>query len=261
MSIYRNKDELAMKEKIDELFVEWHSKINACKTLPVEVKESFVSDGFYPGYLSQKVKVLFLGRESLSVDGDFMECLYEAYRTGYVGGKHINKYQMHYLQFYVAYGFNNGFPNWSDKPFAYELAQKMGEEGGVSFAFINVSKFSNWSDDWKLDYALVGRSLSQSKEAGFLARQIEILNPDVICSMNVLGIAGDQIGQYEYVAELSNADVSVHDYHFSSGKTVPLLDMWHYSAPRKSPELNYYNPLAMGVRKLSQRYPQLAVSL
>ena len=257
-SIYRSSEEKMLKGKVARLFEKWSEAINSSKNLPKDVKESFVTDGFYPGYLKQKDKVLFLGRESLSVEGDFMECLYNAYREGYVGGKHINKYQMHYLQFYIAFGFNHSFCAWKDIPFAQELAAKMGDDDGLSFAFINASKFSNWSENWQLDGKLVSQSLSASREGKYLARQIEILHPDVICSMNALGLAGDQLGEYEYIKELSNHDLAVHDYKFMDGSVVPLFDMWHFSAPRKSPFDNYYKPIADIYKKLCSRYPSLA---
>jgi len=258
--IYIDKAEIALKDRIDKLFDLWTASVESAKGVSQEIKESFVTDGFYPGYLSQKVKVLFIGRESLGVVGDFMECLFEAYRDGYVGGKHLNKYQMHYLQFYVAYGFNHGFCSWDEIPYATQLAKTMGETNGLSFAFVNASKFTNWSNNWQLDGGLVSKSLKISKEQKFLARQIELLRPDVICSMNALGWAGDQIGSYEYIKELSSHDLGVHDYHYADGNTVPLLDMWHFSAPRKSPTKHYYDPIAVKYALLCERYPTLRIS-
>lgn len=259
MSIYKSEDEVELKARLDNLFQVWRAKIGACTELSQKIKNTFVTDGFYPGYLNQKVKVLFVGRESLSIDGDFIECLYWAYRSGYVGGKHINRYQMQSLQFYMVYGFNNAFPDYCDVPSAYDLARVIGDDNALSFAFINVSKFSNWSEDWKLDYGLVMKSLSQSQGTPYLSQQIELLNPDVICSMNVLGMAGNQIGKYNYVRELSCHDVSVHDYFLPQGRVIPLLDMWHFSATRKSPRTHYYTPVAEHYKQWRERYPSINI--
>ena len=100
-------------------------------------------------------------------------------------------------------------------------------------------------------------SLDISRTKKFLVQQIEILRPDVICSMNVLGLAGNQLGNYSHVESLSHHDLDVYDYIYEDGVAIPLLDMWHFAAPRKRPYDNYYRPIVNIYRKLCQRYPTI----
>lgn len=259
MSIYTDVLEIECKRTLDVLFKEWIDQLEATN-IAESIKSTFIPDGFYPGYLSQRVRVLFIGRESLGIDLDYNKCLFMAYKNGRVGGipgKHLNAHKTHYLQFYIAYGFNHGFVPWKDIPRAFDLAKGMGIAGGISFAAINVSKFSNWGNSWRLDRKLVRESLNVSRSGGFLIRQIEILRPDVICSMNALSMASEQLGPHDYIDTLSSRDIDVYDYHYNDGVIVPFLDMWHFAAPRKSSFAHYYEPLVHVFPKLCERYHTL----
>lgn len=219
--------------------------------IPQELRDSFVRDGFYPGYSAQPIRVLFVGRESLSTWGNYTERMYEMYLANQIGSATLDQYQFHALLFYVAYGFNHGFPDWENIPPASELAQRMEDpKTGVSFGLINLSKFSNWNQtDWSADWNLIEKSIEVARDAdgSILTKEIGILDPHVICSMNFAAYLEDIAEHSDLVpfpAELEAVSKNVKLYRMAfAGKTYPVLDMWHFSAPGKSWKNDYYEPL------------------
>lgn len=221
------------------------------KNLPKEVLESFVRDGFYPGYSVQPIRVLFVGRESLSMWGDYTERMYEMYQSNRIGSATVNQYKFHALLFYVAYGFTHGFPEWKDIPWASDLAKSMENvKKGTSFAFMNLSKFSNWNEkEWTVDWELIKRSMDATRDGdeNLLAKEIDILDPHVICSMNIAESLKEIAVQSESVdlpAEYKavTSDVKLYQMKFMNNKQL-VVDMWHFSAPGKPWQKCYYDPL------------------
>jgi hypothetical protein len=105
----------------------------------------FCSDGFFPCYYSQKRKILFLARETVDLSGmDYMEILFEAYKNNNIGGRTLDQHTFHHRMYYLAYGIlkGGGIP-YRDVPYASELAKDFGTPAGISFAFMELSKYSN----------------------------------------------------------------------------------------------------------------------
>ena len=85
--------------------------------------------------------------------------------------------------FYITYGVNNGFPAYSDVPYATELAETFATRDGISFAFMNLSKISNEEKSWQTKWGRVDASLKVSEASVCLEeREVEILRPDVVIS-------------------------------------------------------------------------------
>lgn len=82
--------------------------------------DDIVFDGFYPFYTQQRCKILFIGRESLSMSGEnYIEKLHSYYKINKsIGDKPINQHGFHSLMFYITYGLNNNFCSWEDIPYA-----------------------------------------------------------------------------------------------------------------------------------------------
>jgi hypothetical protein len=234
-------NESILQSKLDKLFDEWEVAAAACPEIPAEIKECFVRDGFYPGYLNQKCKVLFVARESLSVEGDYIKEVFDAYKSKRIGGKNINQYQFHALMMYIAYALNNNCFDWNSIPWAEKLCETFGTPDGLSFAFMNLSKFSNWSEsNWQSNWNLINSSLKVSGNDSFIKQEIELLDPDVIITMNLDGNLS-YLGEMRKV--LNTTDINKYAYKVN-GKEIPLYDMWHFSAPSKSPRGNYLEPLS-----------------
>ena len=202
----------------------------------------FVEDGFYPFYTQQPVKILFVGREALGMAGlNYIDVLFDAYKNKIVGEKPIDGYKFHRLLFYIAYGIIHRETDWKKIPYASELADNFGTPSGISFAFMNLSKFSNESDSWEADNLLIDSFLekSQKAKANLFNKEIELLSPDLIFTMNL----EERINFLGEITERQNG----YDVDFMKLKAgtrqIPLLNTWHFASPNKSEYQNYYKPI------------------
>ncbi len=141
------------KRKLDalrRLFEYWTAvALEAAHELKKE-GEWMVFDGFYPNYLGKRQRALFIGRGAREIEGfNYLDLLHQAYRTTKeIGGGHLKTSQFHRWMLYTAYGLMNGLPEWKDIPDVGEIGDGFATADGVSFAFMNLSKFSNESDHW-----------------------------------------------------------------------------------------------------------------
>jgi hypothetical protein len=87
---------------------------------------------------------------------------------------------------------------------------------------------------------LINSSLKVSGNVSFIKQEIELLDPDVIITMNLDGNLS-YLGEMRKV--LNTTDINKYAYKVN-GKEIPLYDMWHFSAPSKSPRGNYLEPLS-----------------
>lgn len=242
--------ERSLLNEVNDFFDNWQSLAKQKNFIKNYTADNIISDGFYPYYTKQKVKVLFVGRESLSLeDGSYLEQLFPMYKADNYGGKSINASHFHRLMFYITYGLNHNCPLWSDVPYASELADDFATENGISFAFMNLSKFTNDSDNWQADWALIDNftSVFANEPVNLFNQQIDILNPDLIITMNLesrLSVLG--------YCEPVKFDNVLSRYHLKvGGKNVPLFDTFHFSAV-KSDFNNYYKPIMQAWQDINQ---------
>lgn len=153
---------------------------------------------------------------------------------------------MHRRMFYITYGVNNGFPAYSDVPYATELAETFATRDGISFAFMNLSKISNEEKSWQTKWGRVDASLKVSEASVCLEeREVEILRPDVVISMN-LGERLKRLGKLTGIER--TPEVRAYRLDAGQAKGILLLDTWHFAAPRKRDEEHYYNPIQKALR-------------
>lgn len=159
------KSELGLKDEINRLNSKWLEflKVRLGDKCPGNIDELFVSDGFYPYYTSQKKKILFIGREALEIGGcNYMEFLYEAYQEKRIGSKTLNQHKFHSTMLYLTYAIEHAVYKWEEIPYADEFISEFAQPGGISNAFMNLSKFSNGSGSWASDYNLIDLFISAS---------------------------------------------------------------------------------------------------
>lgn len=246
------------KKKLNELevlFQEWYK--NILDKDPNNAKR-VVFDGFYPYYFSQKIRILYIGRESLGLKGEnYISSLFKAYKNKKIGDTGINKYKFHCRMFYITYGIISSIDNWEkgqkyfewkDIPYASQLIETFATEEGFSFAFINISKFSNESGHYKADWESINRSLelSISGNDNFVKKEIEILDPQIIVSMNLGKEILKSLG-WTLINESEN--VNTYQKENSNDDRVILLDAFHFSA-NKSGEYNFYIPIISIVEEI-----------
>lgn len=243
--------ELGLKSQIDELNTEWYEFI---KQHNGSLAELYVSDGFYPYYTEQKIKILFIALEGRGLAGDdYIETIYKAYHKGFVGGKRLNQYQIHARMLRFAWGILHGSPLFDTLPNAEEIGKDFGTLTGISYAFMNLSKISNetecYSPDKKSKSIENFLSISSHHKSNLFAKEISILNPDLIIGMNH-GV------KYKYVGKLSN------QHWFGSAQQVclqklttdygeyNLIDTFHFAAPKKN-KIDFYDPIKEAIKTIN----------
>lgn len=243
------KEELERRENLMALFHEW--QIAMKQALPPEqasAADGLVRDGFYPHYFRQPLKILFIGKECLGLEGcDYLEVLLSSYREGkYVGKQHLNTHKFHSRLLYVAYGLLNGYPEWKDIPYADKIGDSFATPDGISFAFMNVSKFSNETSHWQAHTELMHSSVSASKtQRSFIEEEIAFLEPDIVISMN-LGPFLNALGSREEERRNPNVNRSRLTSH---GHRSVLLDAWHFSYTKVKDIDQIYLPICEAVKE------------
>mgnify|MGYP000934652881 FL=1 len=238
--------EKGVLDELELLFKDWHAEAKTKQFAYEYSADDMVFDGIYPYYTKQKCKILFIGREALGINGlNYIDVLYNAYKGNRIGNKHINQHKFHYLMFYIAYGANNGFPNWNEIPAASELSATFATSSGISFSFMNISKLCNESEDWKADWTLIDSFIDAFKDSkrNYYRDEIAIINPDIIITMNLeirLAALG-KVDVIEYGEDISKYNILIND------KNIPLFDLFHFSAPGKSPKEKYYDIISKAI--------------
>jgi hypothetical protein len=239
-------------EALRQLFQDWqHASIEAAPEMKEQI-EGMVFDGFYPHYFSRKTRILFIGREAREIEGfNYLDLLHNAYRkTKRIGVQHLNCSLFHRRMLYTAYGLLNGFSEWKDIPDAAEIGDSFATPEGVSFAFMNLSKFSNESEFWPSNWKMIKDAVCLASQGrNFIAEQIAALEPDVVISLNLkkynfLSALGEEInplGTYGGCVSAWNLN--------SQGHKSLLLDCFHFSALGKRDLEHYYLPVCEAVKK------------
>lgn len=247
------ENEMDTIEQLNALFSNWTlSAKNKCFIKNYKA-EDIIKDGFYPYYQEQKTKVLFVGRESLCIESDdYTSILYNAYKTDNIADRSVNSFRLHRLLFYVTYALNHSAPNWSDLPYLSDIIDTFAKSGGISFAFMNLSKFTNYSNDWQSDWELIDNFTDAFKNepVNFFNKQIELLAPDLIITMNLEGrlntLGNVKAKKYDSLVSIYELDVG--------NASIPLFDTFHFAAPNKSDEVDFYNPIMNAWKELKESH-------
>lgn len=222
----------------------------------------FNMDGFYPCYASQKQKILFIGREACWMSQkNYIETLFPYLKKGKVGECSVDQYPFHKRQFYLAYGIlslavgvKHRFPDWNEVPWASDLAcilfarTKRNEQAyekamikpmdglqGISWAFMNLSKLSNDTGDWRTDDRRYRPFVEDETNRKFIRNEIRILRPDIIIGSSVYDLV--EMLNYKRVDRMST---SYCDYYESETQTwPPFINCYHFSAIKKDKECYY----------------------
>jgi hypothetical protein len=257
-------EERPLRASLDALMSDWKREVAQSQVVFREDGKSysgadyFCADGFFPYYTRQKIKILFMGREAVGISGmDYIDVLYNAYKQNNVGGKTLDAHATEARQFYLAYGLlHDGTVPYSEVPYASELAKTFGTANGVSFAFMELSKYSNDAEDANQhrDAKLMTRFLQDShlEKRNFVREELSLLNPDIILTMNLWGAGIDStlleqaLGKVRSIGNPEPA-ISVNVLPIN-GRDVPLFDLWHF-ASRKNTETDFYNPVMRAWRE------------
>jgi hypothetical protein len=258
--------EHAKRRQIEALMADWKREVSTARVLYrydgkyYAGNEYFCADGFYPYYFSQKIKILFIAREAVGLSGDdYILRLLPAYHQNNVAGKSVNAYPLQSRLMYLAYGIlNGGTIPYCDVPYASEIAAAFAAPAGISFAYMELSKYSNDNEDASshCDTELMNAFLRDShlEKRNFIREELAILEPDIILAMNLSGcglsaaeleLALGKLAEVDWRAYLPNAALSAITIN---GKCTPFIDLYHF-ASRKSTETAFYEPVMRIVRE------------
>lgn len=231
-------EETDMLCRLDDLFEKWKSKLSGD-----EIK-LFNRDGFYPGYSHQKVRILFVGREACYMAGrNYIEYMYNSFKSSYIGKWTVNQYPFHRRQAYVAYGILKSlgggsewhWPCWDVVPVAADICKDVGKEDKYSWAFINLSKLSNETGDYRTDGNRYWPFVNSKENQCWLIKQISILNPDIIIGANVPELAD--------ILCYGKPDTSNGNCYAYYKKGLPLfLNCYHFAAIKGDRKF-FYEPV------------------
>jgi hypothetical protein len=209
----------------------------------------FISDGFFPGYYNQEIKVLFIGREPrfMYEEGDWIHYMIKHFKTDNQNNKLLARRLL-----YIVHGIKSkGKLEFEDvkRKTADGIAKEIKDHG---FAFMDISKYSNCNDKPDADYLLINQFLKDSnlEKTNYFQKEIEILSPDVIITSNLWNGSIDQkyldmcFGKIEWVKINNDIDGKVKVSNIIlNGKSIKLLDMYQltdYSHPDKA---FFYDPV------------------
>lgn len=244
-------EEKKMIRELNNLAKSWESSLN----LKENEKNLFNMDGFYPFYTMQPCRILFVGREACWMSRrNYINSVCHCIQADDFNGWTVNQYPFHKRQFYIAYGImqwckERKFPEWDDVPYASEMAKKIfarregknivGRIKSISWAFINLSKLSNDTGDYRTDKNRYLPFVSDESNKKKLQEQIKILEPKIIIGANVPELAG--------ILGYGEPDTEVGDCYYYTNYTKgkdfpPFLNCYHFAAI-KSDNRCFYNPI------------------
>lgn len=247
-----SKEELRILDKLDALFSCWKE---TCEDLD----GYFVGDGFYPNFLKQKPKILFIGRDAYDLYGEDDqqgECTYiEKFIRQYISGtmdgdRNINAFKFHKMLIQMSYGIIHR-TEWRKVPCAAEICRDGRIFDRVSFAFMNICKMSHEScskEGTNASWGLINQFLDRSitAERNYLCEEIELLNPDMIITLNLGPVYIDKIfGSGKTDAKCVD-DKCCDCWTYSvrlPNRVIPAFDTWHFSSRNKREEDNIFNPV------------------
>jgi hypothetical protein len=278
------KDEIELRNKNGEIINEMKNSFTKLVTSDYEqaLVEVINPDGFYPYYTHQKIKILFIGKEALGLYGnDYIEAIFKGIQSNDPRGHRewnkthtTNRYSQvmtnnsdpfHKKMLYIAYGLNNNNCSYSDMPWASDIGENLfgrsegidslQGETGISYAFINYSKFDNPSEEsYSADVNRMQTYTNMVKQSGvnWFAKQISLLNPDLIIDMNINreyinNLGAKPVDWIPFDDDLAICHLPIED------KEYLLFETWHFSRPGMGFEEKFYSPITEAWKKFGKK--------
>ena len=241
--------EIQKREQINSLMSDWRSEIASKDRSEYFKKEDplsyFVSDGFFPGYFGQEKKVLFIGREARYAAGDYIE---SSIKGDNEKNDH-NKSHFTRVMYYIVQGIKgNGKLEFENLKKANDYAKEMVNTNDYGFAFMNISKYTNDTDEGaNADFYMINKFLEHSnlEKRNYFREELEILDPDIIITMNLWDGHIDRkyldlcFGKIEL--DINDGKVNFVNIILNN-KNVKLLNTYAFSI-RYSEHEYFYDPL------------------
>ena len=225
------EDDKKINSQLDALFTEWYEflKKNDYFQKTKISPDCFIQDGIFPRYSEQKVKILYMGRESYDLEG--FNYIYQHYDL--LKSKAFNGHTLWRKMLRFTWGLENN-ADWADVPSMDEILDSFSSNDGLSFGMINYSKISRpHNGTTKVDGPQIINFAKASLESpkNFYIHQLEIINPDVIISMNVFDTFDNVCldvfeGALKYICHTNNKSAALFKIRLNN-KKVPVIDTYH----------------------------------
>ena len=212
-------------------------------------EDFFVYDGFFPDYFSQKRKVLFIARETRWISKyDFRNTTKDFFLQNNVNASGFWRTILRLL-----YGIQHeGKLSYADIPCADEIAKEMAQSDNFGLAVMQLSKYSNDSEDGATaNRAMMNRFLEDSEleKRNFFQEELALLDPDIIITGNLweCGIKDEYMElcfpekNFKNWKSYKHGTAEYGEYDLN-GKSVPFINTYHFSA-RKAFKDDFYTPV------------------
>jgi hypothetical protein len=251
-------DELPVKTRLDRLMADWKMQLSPHQVLfrddgkmyPAE--SFFASDGFLPYYFHQKRRVLFIARETRYIAGqDNIEVILKKCKSNPQG---IEAESVLRRMLLLAYGIRHDGTIPFESIDTQRLCALAAMAEGFSFAFMELSKYSNENDDGaSADTELMASFFEHSnlQERNFVQEELSLLDPELVITMNLwdgkidAGILHLALGDAPFIdcpyPSAARRTITIND------NTVPVIDLYHFSARKKDNE-DFYRPVMQIIR-------------
>ena len=219
----------------------------------------FITDGFFPYYFSQKKRILFILRETRYLyDGGVLKkqhenpCCLESifchHENNMIRGNTVFR-----RLFYIAYGVKTEgrLPFEEAKKSFNDFAPQFAIEGGFSFAFMELSKYSNEEDSGFIaNRDLISQFFQNSNlhKRNFIRQEIELLSPDVIITGSLWD---DRVIDESFRTSVfgnpkkipgKSSDYAAYFEITIGNKKTPIINLSSFPARRKDKDC-YYDPV------------------
>jgi hypothetical protein len=250
--------EIQKRQQIVSLMSDWQSEITRKYEIEPDPEywegyppiSYFISDGFFPGYYNQKIKALFIGRETrhMADEGDWIKHTIKNYEND----NKQNRKKFTRCLLYIIQGIKNkGKLKFENLKTANDYAKEMASTNDYGFAFMNMSKYTNITGKSDADYDFINKFLEDSnlEYRNYFREELEILSPDVIITLHLWNGGIDQryldlcFGKIEWEKTNDAIDGKVNMSNIVlNGKSIKLLDTYHFAS--RYPEKEYfYDPV------------------
>jgi len=250
--------EVEKRKEINSLMRDWKKSISS---LEVKIKYSddnknylaedyFASDGFFPGYYSQKPKVLFIAREARWMASVEYHDYIATFIRIFFPRDNQNRSQFTRRLLYIVEGIKNkGTLKFEKVKTADSIAKEMVGKNDYGYAVMNISKYSNDSKGGAVaDKKLINSFLEHShlEKRNFFQEELAILDPDVIITGNLWDGKIEQkyldlcFGEMKKIDEIRGKAI-VYEIRVSN-KKIKLIDVYAF-ASRYSDKEYFYDPV------------------
>jgi hypothetical protein len=248
--------EIEKRKMINSLMSDWRDAISSPKikfpdnNKNYPAKDYFASDGFFPNYFSQDIKVLFVGRETRWMSGK--DGIATTMLDYFPKRNDHNKKQYTRHLLYIVEGIKSkGTLKFKEvkRKTAKGIAKEMVRANDYGFASMNISKYSNASNNSEVaDKKLINSFLEHShlEKRNFFQEELAILLPDVIITGNIWDGKIEQkyldlcFGKVKEIGKIPGITV-MYEIKVSK-KKIKLIDLYHFSS-RFSDKEYFYDPV------------------